>query len=137
MPLGHDHYHLWCGSAYCLCITMPSKRMGVPKWKQYGKAWKKCLTIEHNVLKRKLCGFPPVATKRQFSRPHRSIFPDSLCRSHREAHPFLLLILAHLGWVPFSISKKCNSGNDLRNVFKVRENISPHYCWSLGLLWRG
>lgn len=51
-------------SAYCLRITVPSKRIGMPKWKQYGKAWKKRLTIEHNVLKQKLCGFPPVDTKR-------------------------------------------------------------------------
>lgn len=50
-------------SAYCLRIPVPSKRIGVPKWKQYGEAWKKCLTIEHNVLKQKLCGFPPVDTK--------------------------------------------------------------------------
>lgn len=62
MPPGHDHYHLWCGSAYCLRITVSSQRMGAPKWKQYGKAWKKCLTIEHNVLEQKLCGFPPVDT---------------------------------------------------------------------------
>lgn len=137
MPPGHDHYHLWCGSAYCLCITMPSKRMGCLNESNMVRLEKKCLTIEHNVLKRKLCGFPPVDTKRQFSRPHRSIFPDSLYRSHGEAHPFLLLILAHLGSVPFNISRKCNSGNGLWNVFKVRENISPHYCWSLGLLWRG
>lgn len=50
-------------STYCLSITMPSKRIGMPKWKQYGKAWKKCLTTKHNVLKQKLCGFPPVDTK--------------------------------------------------------------------------
>ena len=50
-------------SAYCLRITVPSKRIGMPKWKQYGTAWKKCLTIEHSVLKQKLCGFPPVDTK--------------------------------------------------------------------------
>lgn len=45
-------------SAYCLRIPMPSKRMGVPKWKQYGEAWKKCLTTEHNVLTQNSVYFP-------------------------------------------------------------------------------
>ena len=33
----------------------------------------------------------------------------------------LWLILAHLGKVPFNISRKLNSGNGLTNAFKVRK----------------